>query len=409
MKQIINPTVRAYSTHIKTIAPKRISPMARGFGILRITVPIILGIAFLQLSSLSVLGQCATSGTTTLSANPNTYYPGNQASVSAGSTSIKLSKAGKGGDFGSSPISIAAGDLVLVIQMQGVQIMLPSLANDAHYGGNTSGVGSGFLTTNLLAGNMEFAIATNSVAAGTGGTLNIAAGLTYSYTSSAYGTDGQYKYQVIRVPENYDIQLTGTISTPKWNGSIGGVTAINAANQLDFNGQIITAAGAGFRGGAGRVFSGQSGLTQNDFYSLATQTANGSKGEGIAGTPRYVNFNDALVNTGAEGYPGGSYARGAPGNAGGGGTDSHPVSNDQNSGGGGGGNGGSGGTGGNGWYSFGYTGGRGGFRFATTNPNTTYYNPNRLIMGGGGGAGSTNDGTGTTPVDSQAVVLPEVG
>ena len=43
----------------------------------------------------------------------------------------------------------------------------------------------------------------------------------------------------------------------------------------------------------------------------------------------------------------------APGNAGGGASDSNPTANDQNAGGGGGGNGGAGGLGGNGWFSFG--------------------------------------------------------
>ena len=66
-------------------------------------------------------------------------------------------------------------------------------------------------------------------------------------------------------------------------------------------------------------------------------------------------YNVALVDNVVEGYPGGSYARGAPGNAGGGATDSNPTANDQNAGGGGGGNGGAGGRGGNGWLSFGVT------------------------------------------------------
>ena len=41
-------------------------------------------------------------------------------------------------------------------------------------------VGSGMISTNLIAGNMEFAVATNAVPVG-GGTLNLAAGLTYPY------------------------------------------------------------------------------------------------------------------------------------------------------------------------------------------------------------------------------------
>src|SRR5208337_1675732 len=126
--------------------------------------------------------------------------------------------------------------------------------------------------------------------------------------------------------------------------------------------------------------------------------ANGSKGEGIAGTPRYVapapititsNPTDAYGGTLTDSLPNGSSARGAPGNAGGGGTDGHPVNNDYNSGGGAGANGGTGGQGGYGWNSMTVTnttdGGFGGAAF----PAST----SALVMGGGGGAGTTNNGT----------------
>ena len=101
---------------------------------------------------------------------------------------------------------------------------------------------------------------------------------------------------------------------------------------------------------------------------MSTNNANGSKGEGIAGTPRYVNYNFTLIDNVVEGYPSGSFARGAPGNAGGGATDSNPPANDQNAGGGGGGNGGPGGRGGNGWKTVGVSGGFGGSAFITTHP-----------------------------------------
>ena len=42
-------------------------------------------------------------------------------------------------------------------------------------------------------------------------------------------------------------------------------------------------------------------LTDN--YTMSTNNANGSKGEGIAGTPRYVNFNFTLIDNVVEGYP----------------------------------------------------------------------------------------------------------
>src|SRR5262249_48847979 len=158
----------------------------------------------------------------------------------------------------------------------------------------------------------------------------------------------------------------------------------DVASQFTLSG-ILSVDGVGFRGGAGRQLAGAAGTLATDYITLSTTAANGSKGEGIAGTPAFV-ANASLTNlthTGVEGYPNGSYARGAPGNAGGGATDAHPTANDQNSGGGGGANGGSGGQGGFGWNSAGIVGGYGGSAF----PSST----SALVMGGGAGAGTTNN------------------
>ena len=350
-----------------------------------------LALIFISINTIVCAQGCPTSGNHTQSANENTYYPGTQAAVSVGATSITVGAAGSGTNFGNTPI--ASGDIVLIIQMQGAQI---SSTNSNLYGSNIAAfAGSGFTSTNLMVGKMEFAVATSAVPLA-GGTLTIAAGTTNAYAYSAFGTFGQYTYQVIRVPSYYNNKLTATISAPTWNGSTGGVIVINTVNQLDFNSKTITAAGAGFRGGGSRQLSGAAGANNTDYVTLSTINANGSKGEGIAGTPRYVLDNNTLVNTGTEGYPNGSNARGAPGNAGGGATDFDPISNDQNSGGGGGGNGGSGGVGGWGWNLSGPSGGKGGLSFnMTTTPFTAYHKPSRLIMGGGGGGATTNNGTGT--------------
>jgi hypothetical protein len=329
---------------------------------------------------------CASSGTHNQSSSENTYYAPTMATLNPGSTSITLNAVAAG--YGVTPIAI--GDQVLIIQMQGAQI---NSVNGSTYGSATIGPGSGFTTTNLVAGKMEFATATSAVPL-VGGVLTISAGTLNTYINAAYGANGQYTYQVIRVPSYFNIQLTATVTTPIWNGAVGGVTVISAVSQLNFNGQTINASGAGFRGGAGRQLHGGAGTIKTDYMTLATTNANGSKGEGLAGTPRYINNNGVLLDNVSEGYPGGSYARGAPGNAGGGGTDSDPTANDQNSGGGGGGNGNGGGQGGNGWFSAGTTGGKAGAQFSTPAPYTTYYSPARMILGGGGGAGTTNDGTG---------------
>ena len=396
MKNIYIQPVIIYGKQIREthafamVCPKKITAF------LRLPIAVILLTLFIFKSGTLIAQNCPVSGTTIINTNPNTYYPGTQAVVAAGATSVSLGPIGVGPNFGNAPI--ATGDIVLIIQMQGANINVPVPAINSAYGANSGGSGAGMLAANLKAGKMEFAVATNNVPVG-GGILNIAAGLTNDYAYAPWGAMGQYTYQVIRVPQYFNIQLAATITAPQWNGSTGGVTVLSAVNQLDFNGMTVTGVGAGFRGGGGRSLSGQAGLSKNDFYGPSTNNAHASKAEGVAGTPRYITVNNALVDNGAanEGYPGGSYARGAPGNAGGGGSDTRPNNNDENSGGGGGGNGGAGGVGGNGWFAFGATGGRGGTSFVTfpITAATTYYAPNRLIMGGGGGAGTTNDATGT--------------
>ena len=332
--------------------------------------------------SLSHAQTCPASSTSSInsgnfSAAGNTYFAAGQATVNAGSSSIVLGPAG----YGSTPISPL--DILLIIQMQGAEI---NSGNGTAYGSN-SATGRGYLNNaQLMAGNMEFIVANNSVPV-TGGTLNLKSALTKSYKNSAFSTYGQYSYQVIRVPLYYQISLGTDLTVPDWNGSTGGVFVLAATDILNMNGHQINATGAGFRGGGGKSFgSGGSGV-YTDYRALSTANAGASKGEGIAGTPRYINNNGTLLDNGTtlEGYPNGSFDRGSPGNAGGGGTDGLPTSNSNNSGGGGGSNGG---LGGGGWSSNRSCGGIGGAVFAQVSPS-------RLVMGGGGGAGSTDGGTGT--------------
>jgi hypothetical protein len=322
---------------------------------------------------------CPANVTTNVNGYPNTYFPAGQANVPAGSTSIGLGAA----TYGITPVS--AGDILLIIQMQGAQI---NASNSSNYGDGT-GTGGGYLSNSqLLAGNMEYVVASSSLSTG-GGTLNIVSGLVNSYQNTPFGTDGQYTYQVIRVPVYYDVKLTATITAPRWDGYSGGVIVLYATDKILMNSQTIDASGLGFRGGGGRAFIGAGSGSSNDFITPASSNANGSKGEGIAGTPKYLNHNNTFLDvSGTEGYPNGSYAKGAPANAGGGGTDGNPANNnDENTGGGGGANGGAGGYGGNAWNSGIPSGGRPGAIFAAGSAS-------RLIMGGGGGAGTTTNGTG---------------
>ena len=325
----------------------------------------------------------------------NTYYPSPAtASAAAGSTSIQVS----------SPVgaakTIAAGDLLLVIQMQNATI---NYTNTDAYGDGTAGdvpnitspqpstAASGWLTTQ--AGTYEYVRAAGAVSGGTVSIAGVSGGLLNNYISApASATQGQSTYQVIRVPQ-YSSATLGSATALPWNGVTGGILAYDVTGNLTLTGTVDVSS-RGFRGGAGRRLGGGAG-TNTDFRTLSTINANGSKGEGLAGTPRYIlqtfdaagNATAPLVSsTGNEGYPNGSYARGAPGTAGGGSTDGHPSSNDQNSGGGGGGNGGNGGRGGRAWSSQVTTGGFGGKEFFLAATD-------RLVLGGGGGAGTTNDGS----------------
>lgn len=325
----------------------------------------------------------------TLTGVINTYFPAT-ATAAAGATSITLG-AGRG-----SSAPIASGNLLLVIQMQDAAI---ASTNDGAYGNGVAGdPGSGYSAANDT-GRFEFVRATNAVPLA-GGTVTFVGtgagtGLLNTYNNAAASaTQGQRRFQVVRVPQYTAAMLSSGLTASAWNGATGGILAIDASQQVTLGG-TVSVNGLGFRPGAGLQLAGGSGGANTDYRSLATLLFHGAKGEGIAGTPRYLYdaASGANVDTGLEGYPNGSMARGAPGNAGGGGTDGNPTANDQNSGGGGGGNGGAGGVGGNSWSSNLVVGGFGGVIFAQASSS-------RMVMGGGGGGGTRNNTPGVTAAGS---------
>ena len=359
---------------------------------------------------------CATPGrdsaTASIAGIVNSYYPGLTASVSPGLQTLTIGSISAGG----STAPIAAGDLVIVMQMQGAQI---NSSNSDCYGdgagtagcatrGTTSSVyAGGNLATGYLAGNWEYCTA--STAAGTtlgllcagtgGGTVNA-----YKNTASTGAAgDGNFSYQVVRVPQYTNAALTGNLTALAWTGSTGGVLALQANGAVNLNGFNLNVSNVGFRGG-GVNFTAPYGPSLLDpangssFYVAPTgalgvaaggEREGSFKGEGIAGTPQLVYNGTAQTNTGIDGYTGGSRSRGAPGNAGGGG-------NNQNAGGGGGGNGGQGGQGGGGWgdvsrpTTFRDSGGFGGDG-ASRAGNNLNLSTSRLIMGGGGGGGHVDN------------------
>jgi len=330
----------------------------------------------------------------------NTYYAG-VGTAAAGSASLTVTTPSSG-----SATQIGVGDLLLVIQMQGAQI---NSTNTDAYGDGVAGLPASGSTSLGNSGEFEFVTVTAITVGGGTDTVTISGtgtggGLLNTYASVAASNvsvppQGIQTFQVIRVPQYAAATLSSTLAAFPWNGAVGGILALDVASQLTLGGSTVSLDGQGFRGAGGRILTGGAGLGTDD-VTLSTNNANGSKGEGIAGTPHYIapalgtiTPATTAVSTGQaylEGLPNGSYARGAPGNAGGGATDANPPANDQNSGGGAGGNGGTGGVGGFAWNSAGLVGGFGGVAF----PAST----SAIVMGGGGGAGTTNNGSTWDPI-----------
>lgn len=370
---------------------------------------------------------CATPGNDgaagTLAAVTNAYYPGT-GTASAGSTTIVVGAVDTAG--GGANTAIAAGDLLLVMQMQDGTI---GTTNGSTYGDGASGSG---YTSLASAGLYEYV----AVTAVSGTTITIKGtgsgnGLINTYRSAAAGAGhGQETFQVIRVPQYISAQLSNNFTAAYWDGSTGGVAALDIASTLNLGGASVYATGDGFRGGGlSKATTSPAAILNSDWVASATMNgtpttnapADGFKGEGIGGTPaftfEYTSFttpsspaSPTIVKVGSDGYPGGDMARGAPANAGGGGTDMNPSTNDSNTGGGGGANGGSGGSGGYPWttnypqYSQDSPGLHAAASYAaadaTHNPDlggrggtSLPGSVSRVFLGGGGGAGSNNNGS----------------
>lgn len=224
-----------------------------------------------------------------------------KADALAGATTLSVTSSSLNSNF---TTTLTPGDLVMVIQMQGAMMNLGTYAiswlPDSTYGK---------VWDYANCGNYEFA-EVKSVISTTQIELNC--GLQKSYSLSG-------KSQVVRVPRysSLNVGSSATLTTVAWNGTTGGVLAIEVDGNTTVNG-LVSANATGFRGGIalGNSSSGNSSFT--------TKSANdgAEKGEGI-GSNRLNNLVDSL----------GTHCKGAPANGGGGG-------NSNNCGGGGGGNGG---------------------------------------------------------------------
>ena len=337
----------------------------------------------------------------------NDYYDGSaQATLSPGASTLVLGARDPRGYT----TTMVIGDLLMVMQMQDGSI---DSSNNSNYG---SGSGSGNGSTSVgSAGLYEFVRVTN--VAGSAITFTPKLSNQYFYQDAGAST-AQKRYQVVRTLQFASATTTVAVIAPYWNGKTGGVVAMDVRDTLNLQNQAVEGesaaifvAGKGFRGGFGRNLTTTGGTNiEQDYATTSANDWHAGKGEGFIGTPRFVAEKGAALGTATwgtrgtnmptglagpvgaqEGYPGGSYARGAPGNAGGGGVDgaTPEATNQKNAGGGGGGNYGPGGIGGRPWSRpLLDTGGRGGAGYAGTLAF------NRVFMGGGGGAGGTNNSSG---------------
>jgi MYXO-CTERM domain-containing protein len=222
---------------------------------------------------------------------PNTVvnqYTSLTADAGAGTTALAVTSAAALNP-GLDPL--AAGDLLLVVQMQGATINTADV-NAAAWGQVTS-LGN--------AGNYELV----EVASVAGNNVTLLCGLKNAYSAAG-------KVQVVRVPQytTLTVSVGASIIAPAWNGTTGGVVAVRVQNALTLNGDIDVS-GRGFRGGEADNTSAAAG-NDTALYSSNAQADGGNKGESIAGRVT-------------------SFGRGAPANGGGGG-------NAHNGGGGGGAN-----------------------------------------------------------------------
>lgn len=339
----------------------------------------------------------------------NGYYTPANGTYTAGTTAtIALSNArGASGAF-------AVGDMALIIQMQCVDI---NQTDTDSYGDGVAGFpanGYSEPTGTCRAGNYEY------VAAGTGTSptsfvIGSPLQKTYVQADPTFNSTRR-SFQIVRVPQYANLTLGGQLNTLAWDGLNGGVIAVDVAKTTNFAGQTIYAAAQGFRGAGGRpsVVDGVNPFRYNDGPGVA----HAGKAEGIAGTPPLL-FSDTspfdrtddagtvVLNTGGiYGYPGGTgtvanfnYAKGAPGNAGGGGT--YRDGAYHNGSGGGGGNGGAGGRGAFGWRNAGWAGVDPDYGniVAATGDNLAAFpgssfggaGVSRVVLGGGGGAGDQNN------------------
>ncbi|GEM_PF-654618 len=240
----------------------------------------------------------ATIATTNNIVNTYTYLTADAGPGIGGGLSITVNDAAMtGGAFGA---PLAAGDLIMIIQMQGA-----NMNNDGVFAGPNPGqysVPNCFTWFNNWFDHAEVWGSIGAAACGTwgaynnsgkyeqievlsaaGSTIQLQCALENNYTASGH-------VQVVRVPRYNNLTLTATgnaIVPSLWNGQTGGVVAIEVDQVLDLNaGATISASATGFRGGQVDAV-GQTGSWMNTtgvtFLGAGNPIEGSEKGESIYG------------------------------------------------------------------------------------------------------------------------------
>jgi gliding motility-associated-like protein len=356
--------------------------------------------------------------------NTYTYLTSNAA---AGATSIAVnSNTMSGGAFAG---NLAAGDLILIIQMQGASMEIDHTPT-SDWGGDYTVPPARLWSFDWYLYAEEWGAVSNYNNAGKfeqaevrgvsgSNTVLLQCDLQHNYTSAG-------RVQIVRIPrfQNLTLNTNTTIIPTLWNGTTGGIVAIEVNGNLVLNSNSsITTSAYGFRGGVANNSGSVTdpnispyGTGLGSSYLGSNSASNGGrKGEGIGG---YEVEYATLYSP---------YGRGAAANGGGGGGN-------QNAGGGGGSNIGVGTFTGKGIPNPAYNtawnlelpglggstspgGGRGGYSYSVSNQDANVTGPNntawggdtrkingglgghalvadatRLFMGGGGGAGDQDSG-----------------
>ena len=211
-------------------------------------------------SPATAAGLCATPGNDgaggVLSGVVNTYYPG-VGTAAAGDGTVDV-----GGSSGAAA-AIAAGDLLLVIQMQDADFD-SSNTNAYGHGGAPASPASGYTALNAT-GRYEYVRATSGCGRGTVSIEGLGAG-----NGLLYGVPDRRRHRSggpalvpgrSRAPVHVGDHLVG-LTALAWNGSVGGVLALDATGALTLAG-TVSVDGLGFRVRPGSAAKRRRGLCEH--------------------------------------------------------------------------------------------------------------------------------------------------